>query len=223
MTTEYRIMGCRDRLPMIAHLCSVLGISSEKCYVDMEMNGNPLKTQLSTLSIPFDKDTSHIVLIQDDCLVGSGFKENVETLIGLNPDCIYSLYIPDTKGYGKTQRMIVRTGGAVCGLANIIPIKYIEPYIRWWNGLKTYINYRVDDATLAVFAKMNNIEVYTTVPSIVEHRCNDGEHSSALNHAHGMFTSVTTDIDADVKMFAYRKDMSLGEYNGSYLQKYIRR
>ena len=223
MKIEYRIMGCRDRLPMVTHLSATLGIPQRNVYIDQKMSGDPLATQQKALSIPFVDDITHIVLLQDDCLVGKLFKDNIEALINVSLESIFSLFVPNPNKhlYKSIDSVILPTGGAVCGLANIIPVQYVKPYLEWWSELSKSVSYKADDATLAVFAKTHNIRVLTTIPSIVEHRCNDGTHSSALNHTHGSFVSLKTDIDADVRNFAFRTDITLGEYNGNYLQKYI--
>lgn len=138
---------------------------------------SPLRTYRECLrSTP--EGATHRVVIQDDALPCRSFRELAELAIAERPDKIIAFFVPGVPGGGSRRVFKAEMEGErwaqIAGIgflplvATSWPADLIAPFVKFTEGPR-YINRRGDDAVANSFVKRNRLEVWATVPSLVEH------------------------------------------------------
>lgn len=173
-------MGVPSRRKNIEQNQKKLGVESGNIFYDMQKNGC-MWNALRTWGSPTKEDTTHLLVLQDDVEVVDNFLEVCQVMIDTFPDAIFglcdrSVTFSDKKEgtpYLKLRRC------DVSGQAIIMPVKYINKFIAFYH--KNLKGYPHDDGAIMMFAIINDVEVFTTIPSTVQHI---EPERSVISHTH---------------------------------------
>lgn len=179
MNVRYIVQHHPSRASLLAVLSDRLG----ECTVisDPEPDGepSPLRTYRSCLRsfTHAESEWTHGVIVQDDALPCERFRDLSEEAIAERPNSIISFFVSGARGGGerrvfaahaKKERWAYIGGMRVVPLvATCWPRSLAEKFLEF--SEQRYKNRRGDDAVAAYFVNANRLEVWATVPSLVEH------------------------------------------------------
>jgi len=167
--------------PARSHLLSPLLGRIGECEVvsDPEPDGKrcPLRCYLECLRLTPEWAT-HRIVIQDDTWPCEEFREKAETAIEERPDTLVAFFVPGSPGGGR-NRILHAQGrreqwapigglGWVPVVALCWPTSLIAPFLDY-AAHPRYASQCGDDAIVGWFSKQNRLQVWATVPSLVEH------------------------------------------------------
>jgi hypothetical protein len=175
-----KIMATPKRTKYIPNMLKSLNMDKNiVMFDDRKELGDAMYNAKRCWLAPLEKENvTHRLVLQDDLELVNDFMPIITEAIKNFPDVIWSLYnsrirfddVPsaDWKTFDNLIPYVNTNGGGVYGQAIIIPVKYIDDCFKWIDihlG-KDYIH---DDRAIGAFAFKNNIPVYTTIPSTVQH------------------------------------------------------
>lgn len=149
---------------------------------DPEPDGtpSPLRTYLEALRRT-PPDATHRLVLQDDVEVVQDFPARTEDAIAEHPDVILCLFVPGTRGGGGAEvreaharglpSVRIRTGGWVPAVATAWPAALARDFLAYMGAAAATAlrEQRSDDAMIGKFARDRRLEVWATIPSLVEH------------------------------------------------------
>jgi hypothetical protein len=145
---------------------------------DPDGKRSPLRTYLECLRRT-PPDVTHRVVIQDDAWPCLGFREKADAALAERPESIVVFFVPGLRSAGArrmTDAVLQREswvnigGTAITPLvATAWPVHLIEDFIRFATSARISAQYSHDDPVATLFVKKNKLDVWATVPSLVEH------------------------------------------------------
>lgn len=172
---------CVQHHPLRAHLLAALRerLGEFELVSDPEPEGerSPLRTYRECLRRT-PPSATHRLVLQDDCWPCEDFCERAQEAVAERPDHLIAFFVPGTPG-GGGDRMLraarngerwVQIGGAgwVPTVALCWPRALIAPFLDF-AGTSRFAHQRGDDNVVGQFARTNRLQVWATVPSLVEH------------------------------------------------------
>lgn len=126
----------------------------------------------------YHPNCTHHMVLQDDVQLCTHFVKLVTTAIEHKPDEILCLYSPSQhlKARGTAWW---RTRGGTWGQALILPRRRIHEFLNW-SAAHVDEEYTYDDTRMALWSIERGIDVWVTIPSLVQHL---GMNNSLLGHA----------------------------------------
>lgn len=166
---------------MRAHLLPALTerIGDVDVVTDPDPDGirSPLRTYLECLRLT-PADATHRVVIQDDAWPCEGFHVKAVTALEERPDSLVCFFVPHSAGGGRNRMLrasakgeqwtLIGGGGWIPTVATSWPTALIEPFIEFASH-KRFARQRGDDPLVARFVRTRRLEVWATVPSLVDH------------------------------------------------------
>lgn len=139
-------------------------------FYDPIKNKNCLARTLKVLNEKDVKKYTHICVLQDDLELCYNFEEIVTIMCSQFPNAFFSpynsrLHFEDKK---TSSPYILCKGGACYGQCIIIPTKYVEKINNWVKD-RCPPDYPHDDVAMGEFANDNKIQMFATIPSILQH------------------------------------------------------
>jgi hypothetical protein len=195
-----RIMAVRSRKPMVDRLLAQLGMDESIVFYDDEGLGC-IGNALRIWGTPLKDDESHLLVLQDDVEVVNNFVEIATKCINQFPKAIFGFF-NYTLRYEDKQRespYVLMKNHNVKGESMLIPKEYIQGYIDFYNSELRAKNYPHDDATCRMYALLNDIPVFSTIPCLVNNLCpvNSVMGHNDANH----YSRVWEGYDVDVRQF----------------------
>lgn len=125
---------------------------------------------LRAWSAPLKPDETHLLVLNDDADVIDNFTEIVHKCIEHFPVAIFGFWSNQLRYEHKTKDSpyIMMKNHNVKGIAFMMPKRYIEGYLKFYDDNLRRLNYQHDDATCRMYAFLNDIPVFSTIPSLVE-------------------------------------------------------
>lgn len=172
MKLDVKIMASPTRTKYLESMLKSLDKNDDIIvYDDRKEVGSAMYNARRCWKSKLDTNITHRLVLQDDLELCNDFLSNVQNCIEIFPNAIWSLYssrITYNDQVDKTTPYVSITGNGVHGQAVIIPVQYIKPLFEWID--KTLgKEYPHDDCAIGTYANINNIPVFTTVPSMVQH------------------------------------------------------
>lgn len=125
--------------------------------------------------------STHAVLLQDDLIICKDFVLGLKAALAAVPDQIVSLYCP-RKGalLAKEQgHSWVRITDGAYGPAIVIPTTKLRHFLQWnEQNIKPEVTH--DDTRVCLYALAHDLDVWLTVPSLVDHA---GASFSSIGHS----------------------------------------
>lgn len=174
MRIIYRVPAVRSRQEHAERLARDLQEPGDSIYWDEERRGSRWN-KFRIWKDAIESGATHICMIDDDAEVVNRFKEIVGITTEHFPNAIMSYFhgnanpvrakerLPNTP-YLKLRNYDFR------GIAITVPVDILPEYIRFddkWFGKYTYREYSHDDTTLKMFAILNRIDCFLTIPFCV--------------------------------------------------------
>lgn len=167
--------------PLRAHLIQPLleRVGGFDLVTDPDPDGirNPMRTYRVCLRRTPEHATHRLVL-QDDAWPCRDFHARAEAALAEHPDSLVCFFIPGAAGGGRNRVLraaLARERWAQIGAGGWVPViavgwpaALIEPFLEFSEFPRNVAN-RSDDELLTRFVKANRLEVWATVPSLVEH------------------------------------------------------
>lgn len=172
MNVKYIIIGVHERDALILEMLKQS--PSASVFYDTVKGKNCLARFLKVLNQEDVKNYSHICVMQDDLELCDNFEEIVKIMCEQFPNAIFSPYNSRMKyEFKKTSSPYILVKGSCYGQCIIVPTKYIE-MINKWVERRCPEGYPHDDVAIGEFANDNNIKMFATIPSIIQHKepCN---------------------------------------------------
>lgn len=183
---EIRIVAVPQRKAGVEYLKQRLNTEAS-VYYDFNKIGC-IKNCLRAWSEPCKPETTHLAVLQDDIDVIDNFKAAAER-IGSNFEdaiiavCEWSLKESDKKD-GTPYVLMKRPN--LKGQGIIMPVKYKDAFIRFYHS--NLEGYPHDDASIRMFAFMNDIPVIGTIPALGQHL---GYADSAISKTHNAHNELS--------------------------------
>lgn len=168
MKCDIKIMAIPERMEHVVSLSVKLGLTIRDIFVDYKHEKNPMKTSKGAFLLPVEqsqKPITHRCVIQDDIEVCKDFAVFVNYLAERFPDDIITLFNTSPKIADIPNGSIVTAGNGMWGVANIIPMKYLDSIF----GEQELFcpSFRDDDRWYANWAKKHGVRILTTSPTSV--------------------------------------------------------
>ena len=145
---------------------------------DPDGKPSPLRTYLECLKRT-PAGYSHRVVIQDDALPCRDFLSKSYSALRERPDKLVAFFVPGIQAAGARRVREARADGerwAQIGgtaitpvVALAWPVEIIESFVRFAESSRIAARYTHDDPVTTIFVKKNKLEVWATVPSLVQH------------------------------------------------------
>lgn len=166
---KFVIIGVHERDNIIKEMQKTLFNKAEVFY-DPIKNKNCLARTLKVLNEEDVHKYTHIAVLCDDLELCIDFDKIVAIMCKMHPDAIFSPYNSRLHFSDRLYNSpYVKNKGCGCyGQCIIIPVKYIKLFNDWVKQ-RCPEDYPHDDVAVGEFAKDNNIEVFCTIPSILQH------------------------------------------------------
>jgi hypothetical protein len=187
MKVSMSIMAVPQRRHHVEYLLSKVG----KIPVAWE-NGKGIWDTRCRAMLMHEPDATHHLVIQDDAIVGRGFKELVDYYVQKYPKYVISLYLglrdkpnfrtnalPLIEQAVKREREGVVLNGISWGVGLIIPTGLIPEIIKDWENSDKLI--RHDDTRIGRSMQRRKIPIFCTLPSLLDHR----DEESFMNNSEG--------------------------------------
>lgn len=181
MGGELRLSVCVQHHPRRADLLEALleRLGEAEVVEDPEPNGkpSPLRCYRECL-LRTPEWATHRLVVQDDAWPCDDFRSLAETAIAERPDALVSFYVGGSPGGGGNRVLLAakrrepwaRISGATWTntVALVWPVAQIEPFLKFAEH-KRWERQTGDDPVVGRFAQRSRLEVWATVPSLVEH------------------------------------------------------
>ena len=171
----YKIYGMHSRDAMITDLKKQLDIDDSSIYYDDRPNGGlAIYTAKKAWLSPIEIGETHRVVFPDDAMVCDDFCNISEKIVKTHPDAIISLFCWEGRYKNEEFEHLSSPyleSRFVIGCGIIMPVQYIKPCFDWVK--ETYNDDIADDAAIQYWAENNNIQIITTIPSLVQHLGDD--------------------------------------------------
>lgn len=176
-----KIVGCHSRDNLISQIISRLHLSNDDIiYDDRPNGGNALYTVLKALKSFNVENCDHIVILADDAYPCDNFLSLLQNVIDKYPNDIISLFPLDDFEFFENKKLQIRKyvteksyispywiGTFIHGVGYVIPSQYLVSLIDFLTY--EYTETAIDDNEITKFAKLNNIRIINTLPSLVQH------------------------------------------------------
>ena len=172
-----------------------------------------------------DPNSTHHLVIQDDVMPCNNFIEGAEKALRFNPDKLvsfFSLYKIADKAEADNHSWFTSNKG--WGQALCMPSHWIPHYLEWCKE-NIQPDYPSCDARFSAFAMANNLKVWNTNPSLVEHiEPNNsvmGNNPPIDRTARNLIDEDKdpVDIDWEIPLNPHHKSNYLKEYNTNILKE----
>lgn len=199
MKIDIRIMGVEKRLPLIRDILARTGLP-ESCVVLDDRGfagaGSAWYTAKKAWLAPLPEGTTHRLVLQDDADVCDNFIGLVNKCVGKFPNVAWTFYsatwiTPDMKKHNSPYIRI--RGCRVGGVALLLPVEHIQRMIDWSDGVFGE-DFKHDDARVGWYCAYNAVPMFTTIPSLSEHKPVD----TCIPHHHRKDRVAKTWIGRDV-------------------------
>lgn len=175
---DIRIMAHRSRRDNVLKILKQLNMDeSIVTYDDRENGGDALYTAKKTWLTPIPANKTHRLVLQDDVLLCDNFINIVHDIINTLKDSVITLFNLLPNDFNKNKTCCYKKYETLSGVAIIMPTIYIQECWDWIDENCNECNH--DDLMIASWCKENHIDMYTTIPSIVQH-LGDTEYQSLL-------------------------------------------
>ena len=169
MKVKFVVIGVHERDKIIEEMKEQA--PHIEVFYDPVRNKNCLARTLKVLNKEDVKDYTHICVMCDDLELCNNFEEIVSIMCEQFPEAIFSpynsrLHFEDRK---TTSPYILCKGGACYGQCIIVPTKYVS-LINDWVARRCPPDYPHDDVAIGEFANDNNIQMFATIPCILQHK-----------------------------------------------------
>lgn len=202
MKCDIKIMAAPKRYANVLNTCNVLGLDIEKdaFFDDREGGGVPYYTARKTLELPYaDDSVTHRCILQDDIIVSHGFPKIIDQIVSEFPNAIITLFcsrsiLKEMMDKNPSSRYVKIGKCGVYGQGVIFPRWMIPEMFAWAEREANGREILHDDVLYGFYALANGVEVYTTLPNIIQHNC---PTSSLLGYNNKNKTSKVFDMNAD--------------------------
>lgn len=157
----YRITAVPERKEHAERQRAFLG--DAEIFMDEKHNGN-IWNKFRVYESLIDSGYSHVCMSDDDVVYAKRFKEISGICAKLFPNSIFSFYHSRIKS-GRTA-YIDLVNCNVIGVCTIIPVRYLEGFLSFYE--QELKGFKWDDTALKMYALMEGIQVFTTIPKIVD-------------------------------------------------------
>ena len=205
-----RIMAVRKRQAIVERLLKQLNLTEKHVFYDDEGLGC-IGNALRIWGTPLEHDETHLLVLQDDVEVVDDFVEIANICINQFPKAIFGYfnYVLRNEDKINNSPYVLMRNCNVKGESILMPKEYINGYIAFYEENLKALNYPHDDATCRMYALLNDIPVFSTIPCLVNNLCPTDSvmgHNDA-NH----YSRVWMGKTVDVQQFK-TKEYSLSRY-----------
>lgn len=195
-----RIMAVRSRKAMVDNLLKQLGLDESIVFYDDEGLGC-IGNAMRIWGTPLKDDETHLLVLQDDVEVVDDFLKIVNICINRFPEAIFGFFNYTLRYEDKQTESpyVLMKNHNVKGESMLMPKERIQGYIDFYNRELREKNYPHDDATCRMYALMNDIPVFSTIPCLVNNLCpvNSVMGHNDKNH----YSRVWEGYNVDIKQF----------------------
>lgn len=145
---------------------------------DPEGQRSPLRTYLECLKRT-PADAAVRVVVQDDCWPCVDFGTHAEAALAERPNKIVAFFVPGIRAAGAKRVSRVREKGGrwvnIGGtaitpvVATAWPADLIGPLVDFAESPRIQARYTHDDPVATLFVKKHKLDVWATIPSLVQH------------------------------------------------------
>ena len=165
----YRITAVNERLAYAVETAEALNIPKECIYLDAKRRGNIWNKFRIYEELKNQDSYTHVCMNDDDTIPVKNYKEIVETATRMFPDAIIAFYKPEArlKDRFEDSPYVQLLSNDCIGPGLVIPCKYLNNILQFYNKWLRESNYKWDDTTLKMWTLLNDIPVILTIPNLV--------------------------------------------------------
>lgn len=189
-TIDIKIMAHPSRRDNVLKILKQLNMEENiVIYDNREIGGDALYTARKAWLSPLPSDKTHRLVLQDDILLCDNFLNIVSDIINTMKDKVISLFNLVPIEMVKNKQCCYMKYETLSGCAIIMPAIYIQECWRWIDDNSG--GRKQDDLLIADYCKKHNIDMFTTIPTIVQH-LGDTELQSLLSAKYAGLRYSTT-------------------------------
>lgn len=189
-TADVKIMAHPSRRENVLKILKQLNMDeSIVVYDDREGGGDALYTARKAWLAPLPPEKTHRLVLQDDVLLCDNFLSIVYDIINTLRDSVISLFNLVPADLVKNKECCYKKYETLSGCAIIMPVIYIKDCWRWIDA--NCSENKHDDLLISEYCKKHLINMFTTIPAIVQH-LGDTEYNSLLPAKYNSLRISTT-------------------------------
>lgn len=174
---------------MVDRLLKKLGATEDIVRYDDEGLGC-IGNALRIWGEDYGDDVTHVLVLNDDADVVDNFTEVAQKCIDKFPNAIFGFWNNQLRWEHRerdTPYMLMKNHN-VKGISILMPRKHIGGYLAFYDKHLRPIKYQHDDGACRMYAFLNDIPVFCTIPNLVEELCPQNSvisrtHNSANNYS----------------------------------------
>jgi len=158
------------RTRMFNQLLPTVSSLNPRVYIDKRKLGPWGNTKRALENVR--PEATHLLILQDDIEVVRNFDLAVNLFADMFPDNLVSFYVPRRKthmeAYEQGYQFVIYRNG-LYGPAILFPTKYIADILEWQAKAIPQHIITNSDFRIGLYFAFKGIDMYNTVPSLVEH------------------------------------------------------
>ena len=164
-----RIIAVPERKEYVDSLLQRIGSDEHIVCMDYDHNGCMWNAIRAWEQYKEEPDATHWCVMADDTDVVNNYIALERMCVERFPDAIWTFYSNELsmKHRPENTPYIRLSGYNIRGIAFLMPVKWIDEYVRWCKYMLSNYGYQRDDATCRIYALMENLPVMTTIPNLV--------------------------------------------------------
>lgn len=197
MNFDIRIMAHPKRKNIIEEFCKKYNIAQD--CISYDDSGSALNGARRAYLAPIDDNVTHRLILQDDVLIVNNFFDIVQKNIEMFPHAVFSYYEGRDVTFAdkiKPSPYIKMQGCCICGLAVVMPKDFIHPCFSWIDD-NFPADYKHDDCAIGLYCLLHGISVFSTIPSLVQHKLPMNSTMRGHNHAGKISTTWLGEVVED--------------------------
>ena len=156
-----------ERWDYAKELAESIGLTKENLFLDSKHRGclwNKMRIYDHAAKLGY----THVCINDDDCIVCDNYKSLVLKCVKRFPDAVITFY--DNEISHSDTFFIRRPNCQLSGTAFVIPLKFLDDYKEFYNRHLAQYRFDWEETVTKMFCMMNDIDVYLTVPNLVDVR-----------------------------------------------------
>lgn len=165
----YRITAVKERLKYALETAETLNLPKECIYLDSKRRGNIWNKFRIYEELKEQDIYTHVCMNDDDTIPVENYIEIIEAATKNFPDAIITFYKPESKlsdRYDDSPYVQLLNNDCL-GPGMVIPCKYLNDILSFYNAYLKDIRYKWDDTTVKMWSLINDVPVILTVPNLI--------------------------------------------------------
>lgn len=165
----FRITAVPERISYALETAQALNLPTDSIYYDKHRRGNIWNKFRIYEELKDQTEYTHVCMNDDDTIPVENYREIVEIATRTFPDAILTFYKAEAKMHDRLadSPYVQLLSNDCSGSGLVIPCKYLNSILDFYDKYLRYFNYKWDDTTVKMWSLLNDIPVILTIPNLI--------------------------------------------------------